>query len=103
MGIILDGINLEKKIKIVRLCKAIIPEARIYLYGSRARGKFSETSDIDLALEASKPISYYDIAELKDILEASNIGYAFDIVDINSIIDSKFKAAITKEMILWTE
>lgn len=103
MGIISDGIKLEKKTKIIRLCKAIIPDAQIYLYGSRARGKFSETSDIDLALEAGEPISYYDIAELKDILESSNIGYAFDIIDINSISDPSFKAAITKEMIPWTE
>ena len=98
-----DGITLEKKTRIIRLCKAIIPDVRIYLYGSRARGKFSETSDIDLALESVKPISYYDIAELKDVLEASNIGYAFDIIDLNSISDLKFKAAITKEMMLWTE
>lgn len=103
MNAISDGIELGKKNKIIRLCKAIIPDARIYLYGSRARGKFSETSDIDLALNADKPISYYDIAELKDILEASNIGYAFDIIDINSINDPSFKAAIIAEMILWTE
>lgn len=34
---IADGLDPEIKAKIIRLCKAVIPDAEIWLYGSRAR------------------------------------------------------------------
>ena len=96
-----EGLEPELKAKIIRLCKAIVPDAAIWLYGSRARGKYREFSDIDLALDAGKPINFNTIAELKEILAASDIAYRFDIVDFNSISDEAFKNAVKKEMILW--
>lgn len=96
-----EGLTPELKAKIIRLCKAIIPHAAIWIYGSRARGDYSERSDIDLALEASQAIDFFTISELKDVLGAANIPYRIDIVDIHSIQDQEFKNAIKKEMILW--
>lgn len=96
-----DGVKPEVKDKIIKLCKAIIPDAAIWIYGSRARGDYTERSDIDIALEASQPIDFFAIAELKDILAAANIAYRFDIVDLNAIQDIGFKSAIEKERILW--
>jgi predicted nucleotidyltransferase len=96
-----NGITPETKTKIINICKAIIPDAAIWLYGSRARADFSENSDIDLALEADRPISFFEISELKDTLRATNLSYSFDIVDINSIKDNNFENMIKKERILW--
>jgi predicted nucleotidyltransferase len=96
-----EGLAPEVKTKIIKLCKAIIPDAAIWLYGSRARGDYSERSDIDLALDAGHAINYFSIAELKEVLQATNIGHSFDIIDLNSIQDQEFKAAVQKEMVLW--
>ncbi|MBY0110125.1 MAG: nucleotidyltransferase domain-containing protein [Candidatus Babeliaceae bacterium] len=85
----------------INICKAIIPDASIWLFGSYARGDFSKNSDIDLALEADRPISFFEIAELKDTLQATNLSFTFDIVDINSVKDENFKNTIKKERIMW--
>lgn len=95
------GLTPEVKTKIIALCKAILPEASIYIYGSRARGDYRERSDIDIALKADHPLDFFEIAELKDILKASNISYTIDIVDLNSISDTNFKKTIEKELVLW--
>lgn len=96
-----DGLELDVRDKIIHLCKAIIPDASIFLYGSRSRGDYAESSDIDLALKANRPISYFEISELKDVLSASNISYTISIIDFASITDEKFKKNIEKEMVLW--
>lgn len=100
-SMIADGLKPEIKAKIIRLCKAIIPSAEIWLYGSRARGDFSDISDIDLALDAGVPIDYILLGELKDILAVANIYHRFDIVDLQSLPESNFKSVIQKEKILW--
>lgn len=96
-----EGLPLEVKSKIIGLCKAIIPKASIWLYGSRARGDYSERSDIDIALDAQSPIDYFIISELKDVFQAANIPYKIDIIDINNISDEKFKNAVKEEIVLW--
>ena len=96
-----EGLAPELKSKIIGLCKTIVPKASIWIYGSRARGDYTDRSDIDLALDAKQPIDFFIIAELKDVLEAANISYRFDVIDLNSISDQKFKDAVKKEMVLW--
>ncbi len=96
-----DGIDPEIKTKIIRLCKSIIPNGAVWIYGSRARGDFSDNSDIDLALDAGVPIGYMLLGELKDVLEATNIAYRFDIIDLQALPDSEFKSVIQKEKVLW--
>jgi len=44
------GIDEKTKTKVIALISALIPKAKIYLFGSRATGKFSQWSDIDLEL-----------------------------------------------------
>lgn len=41
------------------------------------------------------------LGELKDVLEATNIAYRFDIIDLQALPDSEFKSAIQKEKVLW--
>lgn len=96
-----EGLTSSEKAKIINLCKSIIPDAAIYVYGSRARGDFKPRSDIDLALQADTPISFFDIAELKDVLAATDMPYKFDVIDLNSIQDMDFKKQLLTEMVLW--
>jgi predicted nucleotidyltransferase len=45
---------IQEKETIIRLLEALFPKVKIYLLGSRARGTYSVTSDIDLALDTGK-------------------------------------------------
>jgi uncharacterized protein len=96
------GISSAVKDKIIRVIHALIPEARIYLFGSRARGTYTDRSDIDIALEADKPLKRVDIGEVRDMLNASNISYKIDVVDLNSLPE-EMRSAILKERVLWKE
>lgn len=97
-----DGLDDKSRQKIIDLCKAIAPAASIWLYGSRARGDFTDRSDVDIALESKKePIDFFTIAELKDVIAASDIGYKVDVVDFNSISDRDFKENLSGSRVLW--
>ncbi len=90
----------ELREKIINVTSALFPDADIYIYGSRARGTNSETSDIDLALDSGKKLDRYAVSELKDVLLALNQPYDIDIVDLNNI-SKEFKKIITPELVLW--
>ena len=94
------GIEELSKQKIIALINAVIPEASIYLFGSRARGSYQKSSDIDIALEDKKPISSFITGELMDIMAASNIKYKIQIVDINSVSE-EMRENILKDRVLW--
>ena len=94
--------NLDDKIKqkIVAVISALIPDAKIYLFGSRARGTNSEYADIDLALDAGKELPIKDVDEVKNMLRESNIRYAIDVVDLYQVSDL-MREQIVKDRVVW--
>ncbi len=89
----------SKKI-IISVISAVIPEAAIILFGSRARGDFSPRSDIDIAVDTKKPIDIRLIGEAREMLNASNINLKIDIVDLNQISQEMAKN-ILKDGKIW--
>lgn len=71
--------------------------AKLYIFGSRAKGSHKEFSDIDIAIDTHKKIP--DDILLKIILEfeESTLPYEVDIVDLNSVSDN-FKSLITSDL-----
>lgn len=97
-----DGVKPEAKKKIIGLLSALFSDANIYLFGSRARGKFSEGADIDLALDVGHELAWHDIGEARRILENSSIIYNVDVLDVNAAsLSESFKKHILNEMIEW--
>lgn len=95
-------IDSETKDKIIRIITALIPQAKIYLFGSRARGSASKWSDIDIALDAGKTIPLTAIDEIISIFQATNIPYKIEVVDLQQV-NEDMKKAIEKEGILWKQ
>lgn len=95
--------SLEKsKHKIIAIISALIPQAKIYLYGSRARGTAHEWSDIDIAIDAGNELPQLEIGEVRDLIAELNIPYTVDIVDINShLLPEPLKVAIRRDRVLW--
>lgn len=90
----------EYKNKIVAVLSALFPDAKIYLFGSRARSTNQEFSDIDIALDASKKLRRADVGEARNMLAESYIPYQIDIVDFHDVSEDMRKF-ILQEGILW--
>ncbi len=56
--------------------------ARVFLFGSRARGDARRTSDIDVAILPEGPIPDGLLARIRDELEESLVPFAVDLVDL---------------------
>ncbi len=55
--------------------------AKIYCFGSRARGDYHEFSDLDLMLESDKDLSDL-IGELREVFEESSLPIKIDLVQL---------------------
>lgn len=75
---------------------------KIILFGSRARGDFRSSSDIDLAI-FSKDESSLEVANFMNDIETLDTLLKFDIVFINTNTDEKLLANINKEGIVIME
>lgn len=94
------GIDAATQQKIIALIGVLLPEVKIYLFGSRARGKYAQWSDIDLALDAGKRLNPVLVDEIKSVLENTNIPWKIDVVDLYFVSDA-MKDSIMKEKIIW--
>ncbi len=94
-------ITKKEKNKLIHIILAVVPHATIYLFGSHATNHATTYSDIDIALESNEPISRFEIAEIKSMIENSRISKKVDIVDINSITNEDFKSEILRTRKLW--
>jgi len=74
--------------------------ARIYLFGSRARGDASPTSDIDVAVLPLEPLPPGTLAEIREALEESRVLYPVEVVDLSEAAP-EFRERVLAEGILW--
>lgn len=74
--------------------------ARIYLFGSRARGDAARASDIDIAILPEAPLEPGTLERLRDALEESTIPYEVEVVDLSSV-DESFRRKVLAEAIPW--
>ena len=91
---------IKEKTLIIRLLNALFPDAKIYLFGSRARGTHRSTSDIDLAIDTGHELPFLEITRARNILEMLNIPEKIDVIDLWAV-PSDLKQTILKEGILW--
>lgn len=75
--------------------------AKVYLFGSWARGEQRMSSDIDIAVEHDGDVGRELMLQLKEALEESTIPYRVDVVDLTSA-DAWLAEAVRREGILWS-
>jgi len=95
-----ESVETKTKEKIIAIISALVPQAKIYLFGSRARKTHSRSSDIDIAIDAGKLLPRRDVDELVSIFSATNILERIDVVDMHQI-PQEMRDAIIQEGILW--
>jgi len=96
----MKNIDKETQEKIVDLITALIPDAKIYLFGSRARETHHQWSDIDLALDTGMPLRNSKVDEVKSVLEATNMPYKVDVLDFQSV-SADMQASIKRDGKIW--
>jgi uncharacterized protein len=76
--------------------------AKVYLFGSQAKGVARKTSDIDIAVWPEQPLPDGLLSDIRQALENSNILENVDLVDLSNA-DQEFRLRVLKEGILWNE
>ena len=74
--------------------------ARLWLFGSRARGDHRRWSDIDVAVDPVGPLPAGWLADVRDALAESNLLLDVDLVDLSEAGDA-LAAVIRREAVPW--
>jgi len=78
------GLKEEQLQSIVEVIRKVEKIEKAIIFGSRARGDYQKTSDIDIAIYAPE-ISSLELNLLRDELEQLDIIYKIDVVDFFNI------------------
>jgi len=74
----------------------------VWVFGSRATGRARRYSDLDLAIDAGRPLTLDEAATLREAFEESDLPYRVDIVDWHAI-DARFRPLIEAERVALAE
>lgn len=94
----MDEISFKREI--IKIVEIYLPEAKIYLFGSYARGDNKWGSDIDIALDAGRKLTLKELRDVKRLISALPMAQTVDVVCMHRIPE-KMKANILREGVLW--
>lgn len=84
------------------LASNLPPNTKAWVFGSRATGRATRYSDLDLAIDAGRRLTLDETATLADAFSESDLPYRVDVVDWHSI-DDRFRHMIEGERIALTD
>ena len=76
--------------------------ARVYLFGSWARGEATRLSDIDVAIDSHATLPRGTLARLRERLEDSHVPYHVDVIDLTRAAP-EFRHRVLAEGVLWSD
>jgi uncharacterized protein len=68
-----------------------------WVFGSRATGGARRYSDLDLAIDAGRPLVLDEIANLSEAFRDSDLPYRVDLVDWHNL-DARFRQTIASDL-----
>ncbi len=87
--------------EVVGIISEYLPDARVYLFGSRAEGTAKPYSDFNIAVEWKEKIPLPTIVKIRTKLEKLPTLKSFDLVDLNRMPDFFVKAVRKRGVILY--
>jgi len=75
-------------------------DVKIVLFGSRARGDFVNTSDVDIGIIPGETFDRRKLVLLREYLDNLNIPLKVEVVDL-SMVSEDFKQTTLKEAMIW--
>jgi predicted nucleotidyltransferase len=91
---------MDYKQQLLEIIYEILPNCKVYLFGSRARQEHESGADIDLALDIGEPIAKKQLSFIQDKIEESTIPLSVDLIDLHNTTDA-LKKEIVSEGVLW--
>ncbi len=88
--------DLDIVINILRL--RLPKNTKVWVFGSRARNKATRGSDLDLAIDAGRPLTTKEKDRLSEDFYQSDLSYKVDVVDMQTVSDS-FRPYIDQEKV----
>jgi len=101
MGNNLSRDSVISQVKDIVLSHLAGTPARVYLFGSFARGEEKRSSDLDIAIDHAGDLTPHGFAELREILHESPFAFNVDIVDLREA-DEPFVSKVKRESVLWS-
>jgi len=93
----------EQRRLVRQILRSNLPSAvKVWVFGSRAAGRARRYSDLDLAIDAGRPLTLDETACLADAFSESDLAYRVDVVDWRAI-DDRFRQIIARERVPLTE
>ncbi len=77
----------HRRIAIDILRAHLPPAIEVWVFGSRATGRARPYSDLDLAIDAGRPLTLDEAARLSEAFSDSDLPYRVDVVDWQAIDD----------------
>jgi len=71
-------ITSEQKVLILGILDKILPDTKVWVYGSRVTGKCNDKSDLDMVV-FTKPDQKLQVMDLKEALAESSIPFRVDL------------------------
>ena len=84
------------------LCALEERNARVYLFGSHARGDVRHASDIDVAILPGEQLPAVFFSQLKEIIDESTIPYEVDVIDLGKVSPT-FREEVLRTGIKWRD
>lgn len=78
------------------LARTLAPVVRVVVFGSRATGRAERGSDLDLAVDAGRPLTMQERGTLKHDFVESELPYEVDILDIRTV-DDDFREIVERD------
>lgn len=91
--------ELEHKSNIIKIITAFYPDAKIYLFGSYAKGTARQGSDIDIAVDTGKRLNLHEWQFLWNLLDALPTVQNIDLIDMHRIPDDMREDILTKGVV----
>ncbi len=88
----------ERRLVLKILAANLPPASKVWVFGSRAGGRARRYSDLDLAIDAGRPLTLDETAGLAEAFSDSDLPYRVDIVDWRTI-DGGFRKLIASERV----
>lgn len=86
--------------KIVKIIDMFFPHAKIYLFGSYARGDARRGSDIDIAIDNTTRLPLLEKSQIKSMIDALNLVQNVDLSDFQ-VLPADLQEKILTEGIVW--
>lgn len=93
------GISKNEYSIILNILKEYFDRYSFYYYGSRVKGTFNKTSDLDILIKGNQEMPLKNLVELKEKFDESKLPYIVNFTDYNSI-DDNFYSLIKDDLVL---